>query len=741
MHPEHHTTALQIPHRTLTVAVSAPVPAMMQSDPGPGPMIRFTGLLPALLRRWWIPAACVTLAAGAAVAYLAVTPVKYKAAGEIRVDQQPTTLTKDSSLQGSNDFKNLDIMRSLEREVAGPGVLLKVARQFGLASDPGYVPNPKGGAWNDDEIVWHMQRRVSAVLERGTRNIVVTVEDTDPARARDICDAVLKEATQQAGRSGGERASRVKEELQSQSVRVAAEMDAARRKMDEFRSQYPALPLDENASDFRTNTFEDALKSINAKAAETEARRLQLANAVNQIYAANKDPQKLGEISAISQLEEVVESRKALADEMKKWAATDEVYGFRHEKWITGKKELAGRQQSLNQSIINAAVSIVRQHQQAAEDVKRLYAERDRLNGEVNGFRTVAGEFLNRVNEWKRIRAAYDGIQVNLKQAELDAAFTGSVLRIAESPLLPSTPSSPRKKLVLGAAGILGLGAGIGLALLLHLLDRRLRTVADAESALHLPSLTAIPRDARAVNLRSGLIAEGSPPALAEAIRSLRTSLGILSGGAGVRSVLLTAPRSGDGTSYCAMNLAASFAQQGFRTLLIDANLRAPALDIALLGSRQKEGLVSMFTGTADKDSKVCLPTPVQNLFLFCAGECPGHPGEILSEAGFARVLQDASGWFHRIVIDSPACGSFTDALLLARYADTTALVLRAGVSTKEEAIRTAARISQAGGHVAGFILNASEEKASRGTFAGEFAASFRPAPALPALPAPGSRG
>lgn len=740
MHPDPHTTALQIPHRTLTVALSAPVPAMMQSDPGPGPMIRFHGLVPALLRRWWIPALCVTLAAGAAMAYLAVTPVKYKAAGEIRVDQQPATLTKDSSLQGSNDFKNLDIMRSLEREVAGPGVLLKVARQFNLASDPTYVPNPRGGAWNDDEIVWHMQRRVSAVLERGTRNIVVAAEDTDPARARDICQAVLTEATQQAGLSGGERASRVKEELQSQSVRVAAEMDAARKKMDEFRSQYPALPLDENASDFRTNTFEDALKSINAKAAETEARRLQLANAVNQIYAANKDPQKLGEISAISQLEEVVESRKALADEMKKWAATDEVYGFRHEKWITGKKELAGRQQSLNQSIINAAVSIVRQHQQAAEDVKRLYAERDRLNGEVNGFRTVAGEFLNRVNEWKRIRAAYDGLQVNLKQAELDAAFTGSVLRIAEAPLLPSSPSSPRKKLVLGAASILGLGAGIGLALLLHLLDRRLRTVADGESALHLPSLAAIPRDPRAVSLRAGLITDASP-SLAEAIRSLRTSLGILSGGAGVRSVLLTAPRSGDGTSYCAMNLAASFAQQGFRTLLIDANLRSPALDTALLGSRQKEGLASMFTGTADKDSKVCLPTPVQNLFLFCAGECPAHPGEILSEAGFARVLDDAAGWFHRIVIDAPALGSCTDAFLLARHADTTALVLRAGVSTKDEAVRTAARIAQAGGHVAGFILNASEEKAPRGTFAGEFAAAFRPAPALPALPAPSTRG
>jgi Mrp family chromosome partitioning ATPase len=125
----------------------------------------------------------------------------------------------------------------------------------------------------------------------------------------------------------------------------------------------------------------------------------------------------------------------------------------------------------------------------------------------------------------------------------------------------------------------------------------------------------------------------------------------------------------------------------------------------------------------------------VANLFLFAAGTLRAHPGEVLNEQAFARLLRDSLKWFHKVVIDTAAVGIHPDALPLARHADAVCLVVNARTTDRRAALRAAERLRAAGAAPVGFVLTSAPAAALSTGLAGEFAASFTPAPAVPALP------
>jgi hypothetical protein len=157
----------------------------------------------------------------------------------------------------------------------------------------------------------------------------------------------------------------------------------------------------------------------------------------------------------------------------------------------------------------------------------------------------------------------------------LSSLQTGNA-ELAEAASVPSTPSSPKvvRNTVLGA--VLGLLMGVGLALLFERLDRRLRDPRDLEEIFERPILAAIP-ESRAI-ARSGLVHQVLPSTEGEAFRMLRANLRYFNIDSGVESVLITSPAPGDGKSTVAWNLASAAAGSGGRVLLIEADLRHPAL-------------------------------------------------------------------------------------------------------------------------------------------------------------------
>jgi capsular exopolysaccharide synthesis family protein len=264
---------------------------------------------------------------------------------------------------------------------------------------------------------------------------------------------------------------------------------------------------------------------------------------------------------------------------------------------------------------------------------------------------------------------------------------------------------------------------GVGLVLLLRLMDRSVRNLVQGEQVFSLPGLAAVP-DAPAKHPIDRLITSPSTtPETAEAFRAMRASLSLLGKGITARSFLFTSPGSGDGKSYCASNFAITLAHQGYRTLLIDADLRKPALDLILLGRRNPSGLITHLQGGEDKDDgKACTPTSIPNLYLFSAGESgDAHPAELLSGQAFRDLIDDAFKWFHRVVIDTPPVNAVTDALLLAREVDSVAMVIRSGKTTRSDTRHAISKLAMAGARPVGFILNGATKEALSTGYTGDY--------------------
>jgi capsular exopolysaccharide synthesis family protein len=287
----------------------------------------------------------------------------------------------------------------------------------------------------------------------------------------------------------------------------------------------------------------------------------------------------------------------------------------------------------------------------------------------------------------------------------------------------------------MGAAGVTGVVGGLGLMALLVLMDRSIRSMAAGERWLRMPGLAVVPR-VKLHGARSWLKCRSDQDSdSAEAFRDLRAALGLAGRSPSPHSFLFTGARSGEGTSYVAFQFAASLAQQGCRTLIIDANVRAPVMDDLLLTERSPNGLADYLTGECGPDAKLCRQTSIPNLFLFSAGIPRAHPGEILNEAAFARLLQESLKWFHRIVIDTASVGQCADALSLTRHADSVCLVVRAGRTGKDEALKTVNRLTMAGARPSGFVLNAAPAQALKEGFTAEHGTAAGAAVLLPTLP------
>ena len=318
-------------------------------------------------------------------------------------------------------------------------------------------------------------------------------------------------------------------------------------------------------------------------------------------------------------------------------------------------------------------------------------------------------------------------LRTRLKEAEIEEAVEPGDVQVIDRALIPERPSSPKIPLniLLGlfAGAALGLFAGVAR----DLLNTRVRSKEDAQSSTGgLPVLASIPhfgtngfglaamrqsdsKERRQITPGAGLItlAESRSPS-SEAYRALRTNITFASADAGNRVIVFTSALPGDGKSTSASNLALTLAQQGVRTLLIDADLRKGSLH-RLFGIRREPGLTQLLVGTSTLTEALQLvPTgdPGIPLTVLTSGPYPPNPTELLGSERMRKLVAELRQQFDMIVFDSPPLALVTDAAILGSLADTTIVVARAG-STEKKALQDAAsQLYQLGIHVSGTILN-----------------------------------
>ena len=708
---------------TLLGTTGATTPGRAPGGEGP-PAINFGAMWRELRRRWWVIALCFLFSAGAAVAYVLNAQRIYSAKSTLEVQQEQVRIMGGTGF-GPTDVKALENLKTIESKINGEEMMLSVIHRLKLNEDPTFVPK-RDHPFNDDELVYLLQKKVQAGLVRGTRLIEIVVQDTDPQRALKIADTFLDECTRAGNQEDTASARAVRTSLEKERDRIREELEAVELTVKQFREAHPDMQLEETHSDLKTNVAEDRVKSLSAEVSSTKSEVVKLTNGIEQLRTAGAAGlEDLLRIPAIASTEEVINLQKVLSAKSADFAATDARYLPKHPSHIRASKELADVRASLLAAARKAGAVMENKLSQARENEVKLTAELKVAKAAALEYQKVAADFDIHASELKVQRDHYNHVLTRLKEAQVSQDFGGNILRITGRPILPTWPIKPQKKLIVAGAGVAGIALGVGLVLLLSLLDRSVRNLEQGEEALALPGLAAVPESPAKHPMDRLLTSPFTAPENAEAFRAMRTSLSLLGKGVTARSFLFTSPSAGEGKSYCASNYAVALALQGYRTLLIDADLRNPTLDLLLLGHRNHAGLVTHLKGAESSEedkSKACSPTSIANLYLFSAGEANGtHPAELLSGPAFKVLLQQSLKWFHRVVIDTPPVNAVTDALLLAREVDSVALVIRAGRTSRSDAKQAINKLAMAGSRPVGFILNAASKEALSTGYTGNF--------------------
>jgi capsular exopolysaccharide synthesis family protein len=336
--------------------------------------------------------------------------------------------------------------------------------------------------------------------------------------------------------------------------------------------------------------------------------------------------------------------------------------------------------------------------------------EESRLEEEVESARTMVTQLRT---EYEKARLAQE---VEVGQVEI--VDLGTVPRQALGVSL-------KRKVALGS--LLGLALGVGLALLLDRMNTSIHRREQVDFLLNLPELAVIPQLAtlrrsslsRLAGTAGGkngtkVIAGSAGRALittsevqsigAEAYRVLRTSLLFSRGPERLCMILVTSPAPGDGKTTVAANLAACFAQQGMRVLLMDCDLRRGRLH-SLFNAVREPGLTDVVLGRSMLEDAI-RTTDTEGLFLLTTGRVLQLPAELLGSPSMRDLLQRLRLEYEVVVLDTAPVLAASDTAVLATEVDTSILVLRAGQTDVTQAQLAVRQLRSVGGEVIGAVLN-----------------------------------
>jgi protein-tyrosine kinase len=213
--------------------------------------------------------------------------------------------------------------------------------------------------------------------------------------------------------------------------------------------------------------------------------------------------------------------------------------------------------------------------------------------------------------------------------------------------------------------------------------------VASGESALSPELITAYqPHSARA-----------------EELRTLRSELVLRWFGRGNRVLAVVEARRGNGCNVLAANLAVSFAQLGERTLLIDANLRAPSQQ-TLFGLTANCGLVDFIEGRESLDKVLTAVPGFSRLSVMCAGAPPPNPQELLGHISFGYLMETSPTKYDVVIVDAPPMLECAYAQIIAARAGGVVLSTRRHRTRLADAIRVKSQLQPAGAVLLGAVID-----------------------------------
>ena len=668
-----------------------------------------------------------------------VTPASYRATATLQIEQASVFEVGGERNPWLENWASLKYYPTQYRILRSRDVAERVVRDLQLMQDPRFAAmraEPDGGeptADDDENTIARLAGRVQAATSidpiESTELVNLHHVAGDPLLAAAIANGLARAFIDRGIESRSTLASRRSEILEGEILEL-------RRKIQTLEAELAETSRSTNLVNLETSSNPNLqrLQQLYNDLSDAVSERIEKQIKVREMRAATRDGVADQEAGGILQ-----QLRRELLDREQEYESKRQIYKDDWPEMRDLKAEIDERRRVLAGEVdkyFEAAMQRAQaEYQSALQKEQSLEREIGKVTAAARNLNDVTVRFGSIQAEITAYREREDDLLRRLSEAGTSERLSGeraSNVRLLEKALVPAAPFRPslRQNLLVSLGA--GLALGVGLVLLIHLLDRTVKSSEELERLLGHPILGVIPHVGRpgsgygrypayggdaggsrrrwsrrgerqevAIEL---LPAKKPRLAVSEAYRSLRTAL-LLSTADELRVVTVTSAEAGDGKTATAANLAVVMAQLGRKVLLVDGDLRRSRLH-KVFDISNRCGLVNYLTGGAGVD-EIFFSTDIPDLWVAPAGPHPPNPSELLASDRMRDLLATAGERFDMVIVDTPPSLVVTDAILIGAIADGTVLCFHSAKTVREEVRLCRNRLAMSDVKILGAILNA----------------------------------
>lgn len=666
-----------------------------------------------VLERWWLVCLCLLLGAILSVFLISREKTLYGARSVLFIETQREQIL-DGRMQAVRDdeIRSIDMINTVVETLNSYPMAERVAKRLELASDPAFVKAVDWDTEKDGEMttsaaagmIGGLGGMVQARYRELTRLIDVVARSRDPQISTKLANGYADEYLRMLLEQSTEATKAASQFLVEEAGRLGEKMRLAEEAMQSFRERERAASLETMVKEAQA-TIDQTTVDIQ----EVENFIRQLDTDLAAVSGSGGSTETLlrlpsvGNDPRVAQLSAQITALEREMDEMTRRYRPD------HPAFTATKTRLNALNGDLSQLAVEVVGQLETRRAQAEaqlESLRKKRADAEQRLLEITG-KSVEYNTLSRNLEADK--ALYDSVLARLKEVDVTSGLTDQSISIQERAMgAGPVPSQTLKYIILGVFG--GLSGGVALAFALNYLDPSLRTIEQVEQRTGVGVVASVPlvksrgpvsggagMNLPAVSDRRGVVAE--------AFRTMRATLAMISGRDKHRVFLITSAIPGEGKTFTSSNFSATLAQQGFRTLLIDADLRKPSVSKLFFNENIKPGLSEVLMGATPLDEAI-VPTQVENLSVLPAGGIAPNPSELLAQPQFGEMVRSLKDRYDRIVIDSSPVLAVRDPLLLAKSVDACCLIVRAGRSPSKASVQAIRLLAEANTPAMGVVLN-----------------------------------
>ncbi len=472
--------------------------------------------------------------------------------------------------------------------------------------------------------------------------------------------------------------------------------------------------------DEKTNILSSRLLQLNTEYTTAQGERVSKEAAYNSLKTGSLAAVQIStQAESLAKLQELVQAAKQHLVELKT------TYGPNYIEYKRAANQLTELEHQYDETRAQITNRIETEYRQALNREEMLRKSVAETKAEWDQLNARSFEYQQLKREAENDKTLYDELVRKIKEAGINAGFQNSAIRIADNARPGAKPVFPQRNMMLLLSFLLSTVLSIGAAVAGDLVDNTIKDPEQAMRMLQVDVVGTLPEVKKAQMLaltRAFKPISPNNPELAlltnaesasgyknsasyeEAVRTLRNSILLSDLDRRMRSILITSASPSEGKSTTAAHLAAAHAEQGKKTLLIDADLRRPSQHNRF-GVSNAIGLSTALTGVLPWRDVVLKSPQTPALSVLPSGPSSRRASDLIGQL-MVDILEEASKDYDLIVIDAPPILGFAEPLQLATAVDGVVVITRAGETSRKAVATVLATLDRLRANVVGLVLN-----------------------------------